>query len=144
MSKEGFETFEHGADLGIRGWAPTLEGAFCECARAMFSQMIEGDIPSFEKFSICSQLEVEEEDLVSLLILWLNSLLAEADIRRAFFWDFDIYIFQWSHRYKLKGWSQGVSREQVKGGVEVKGATYTQARVEKTSRGWIAQCVIDL
>ncbi len=144
MLKEGFETFEHGADIGIRGWAPTLEGAFCECARAMFSQMIEGNVPSSGEFSICSYVVGEEDDLVSLLILWLNTLLGEADIESAVFWDFDISIFTLSHLYKIKGWARGISRKEVNLGVEVKGATYTQARVEKTPRGWIAQCVIDV
>jgi SHS2 domain-containing protein len=29
-------------------------------------------------------------------------------------------------------------------GVEVKGATFTQAKVEKREEGWIVQCVVDV
>ncbi len=144
MSDEGFDTFEHGADIGIMGWAPTLEGAFCECARAMFSQMVE-ICPLLEQdHSLAVPIEVEEEDLVSLLLLWLNTLLAEADINGAFFWNFEISICRKRDSYKLEGWARGYSREGLTPGIEVKGATYTQAKVERTERGWVVQCVIDL
>ena len=67
-----FELFEHKADIGIRGRGESREKAFAECAKAMFSVMVDlKTIGSEEKFDI----EIETNDLESLLVDFLNHLL---------------------------------------------------------------------
>ena len=42
-------------------------------------------------------------------------------------------------------WGEPIDRSRHRPAVEVKGATYTQLRVEQTANGgWIAQCVVDV
>jgi len=140
--RKGYETFEHGADIGIRGFAPTLEEAFSETAKAMFSYMydINIDIPPSSISTQKIKIELEEEDLSSLLIRWLNTLLAESDINSLAFIDFQVDIKD----MHLTATAIGISNKGLPQGTEVKGATYSGAKVFKREDAWIAQCVIDV
>ncbi|MFW5931710.1 MAG: archease, partial [Desulfohalobiaceae bacterium] len=73
MGAAGFETFEHGADIGIRGWGQSLEMAFGQAAQAMFSLIR----PDLEQLRPRQEVFVQAEgfDLESLFVAWLNSLL---------------------------------------------------------------------
>ena len=50
MTGRGNETFEHTADMGVRGWGPDPGSAISEAAMAMFSLMMEldGVMPDIE------------------------------------------------------------------------------------------------
>ena len=85
-----FETFDHGADIGIRGRGKTLSEAFENGAKSMFSLLVEDlDTITSEKSVIIS---CESFDLEGLFVAWLNSLLAESDIQRLIFSDFKVKI----------------------------------------------------
>ena len=139
---KGFETFEHGADIGVRGTGMTLEEAFNNCARAMFSIMVEklDEIEPVERIKIqCSSI-----DLSGLLVAYLNNLIAEADIRKLIFKDFECSINKALN--KLNGHALGgyIPSGQDNLGIEVKGATFTLAKVEKDGKLYVAQCVVDV
>ena len=135
-----FETFEHGADMGIRGRGKTLSEAFENGAKSMFSLLVEDlDTVIPEKSVIIS---CGSFDLEGLFVAWLNSLLAESDIQRLIFSDFKVKI----QDLRLTGTAMGepfdFSRHQR--GVEVKGATFTELTVRQDGDWWIAQCVVDV
>ena len=138
--KSGWETFDHIADIGIRGIGTTLEEAFENGARALFSLMV-ADLslvrPVHKKEVNCSSY-----DLTGLFVAWINSLIALADIEQMLFSSFSVTI----NDHTLSGLAQGErwTRAVHQLGIEVKGATFTEAKVEFQDGVWIAQCVVDV
>ncbi len=143
--KPGYETFEHGADIGIRGIGKTLEEAFINAAKALFSLMVI----NLEEVRPEKRVEIkaEGESLEELFLDWLNRLLAESGIENMVFSEFDCEIETVSREaFYLEGWAAGepIDPERHELGEEVKGATYTMLKVEKVGEFWIAQCVVDV
>ncbi len=137
----GYETFEHGADIGIRGWGQTLEEAFINAAKALFSLMVsnlEEVTPEREE-----KIEAQGEDLEELFLDWLNKLLAVAGMYNLVFATFSCQILQ---GYRLKGLARGerIDPNKHELGAEVKGATYTMLKVAQQDGLWVAQCVVDV
>lgn len=135
-----YETFEHGADIGIRGWGKNVPESFENCARAMFTLEVE-NLKSV-KSDNCRTIACSSFDLESLLVAWLNALLAESDIERLIFSYFKVSVLG----NQLEGTACGETFDPVRheAGVEVKGATYTEVKVMKQGELWLAQCVVDV
>ncbi len=143
--KPGYETFEHGADIGIRGIGRSLEEAFVNAAKALFSLMVV----NLEEVRPERRVEVkaEGESLEELFLDWLNRLLAEAGMENLVFSEFDCRIHTHSQQaFSLEGWARGepIDPERHELGEEVKGATYTMLKVDKEGDFWVAQCVVDV
>jgi len=138
-----FEILEHTADAGVRGVGATLEEAFCEAARGMFSLMV--DLERVEPKEAV-EVEVQADSLEGLLVAWLGELLARRDIDRLVFSRFEARIERENGAFRLSGKAFGEPLDPVRHrpGVEVKAATYFGMRVEKEGDRWIAQCVLDL
>jgi len=140
-----YETFEHGADIGIRGYGETLEEAFSNALKALFELVVEE--VNWDNVSEEYQTEVEAraEFLDELFVIFINKCLG-------IFYDEGVILksfegkIEKNEEYTLKGVVKGEKFDPDKFGygVEVKGATFTMAKVEKTDRGWIAQCVVDV
>lgn len=138
-----FETFEHKADVGVRGIGASREEAFAECAKAMFSVMADlGKVGSEERFDI----EIETNDLESLLVDFLNHLLYLRDVNEIMFSRFNLYITESGGEWKLKGKAFGERINKKKHGIksDVKAASYHQLKVEEKNGKWLAQCVVDV
>lgn len=136
---ERFETFEHEADVGIRGYGRTMEEAFAHAAVALYSVMVQVDrITPREKRDI----EVTAPDRELLLVEWLNALLSLSDIERMVFSKFTVHI----KGSILKGaaWGEPLDRMRHEPKVEVKGATYYLLRVGEENGVFLAQCVVDV
>ncbi|MEK6815061.1 MAG: archease [Nitrospirota bacterium] len=134
-----YETFEHEADVGVRGAGATLAEAFEEGARAMFSVMFE-----IERVEPRTEIRVQcrAQDVESLFVDWLNTLLAEADIQGLALSGFSVKI----DGLALEGTGRGepIDIEKHRPTVEVKGATYTMLKVGGESGRFVAQCVVDV
>lgn len=134
-----FETFEHGADIGIRGKGKSLEEAFANGAKALFSLM-------FELSSVRPERQIEiscsAPDLDMLFLTWLNRLIALADVDNLALSEFDVTINGLELKAKAKG--EPIDPERHDPGVEVKGATFTMLTVRKENGNFIAQCVVDV
>ncbi|MEF8824496.1 MAG: archease [Desulfohalobiaceae bacterium] len=133
-----YETFDHGADIGIRGIGRTREEALIMAAKAMFSLMVD-DVESVPARSRV-EVQVEGFDAESLLLAWLNQLLAEADIGGLVFSEFSVSLSGWT----LEGTAAGSDFSGRDPGVEVKAATYNLARFSESGGVWTAQCVVDV
>ncbi len=138
------ETFEHKADMGVRGIGRSREEAFAECAKAMFEVMLE-----LESVKALEAVEVETEgnDLEGLLVEWLNELLYLKDRKEMFFSEFEVgSIGEENGKFILKGTVKGdkidLAKQNVK--VEVKAATYSGLKVEKIDGHWAAECIVDV
>ncbi len=134
-----YETFEHEADIGIRGFGSTLEEAFGNAALAVYSVMVRIDAvkPSEKRIVAASAPDIE-----LLLVEWLNALLSVSDVERMVFSRFEVKIDGTS----LTGtaWGETLDRIRHEPNVEVKGATYHMLSVKKEGGGYAAQCVVDV
>ena len=134
-----YETFEHEADIGIRGFGKSMEEAFENAAAAMYSVMVNIDrISPTEK----RELSVTAPDYELLLVEWLNALLALSDIEHIVFKRFEVKIYGTSLSGIALGEGLDHSRHEPK--VEVKGATYHMLSIVKKDSHYTAQCVVDV
>lgn len=139
-----YEQFEHQADVGIRGYGQTLEEAFENGARAMFSVMV-----NLEKVEPKKEIKIECQapNLEELFVEWLNKLLSEAGIENLMFSDFKIKeIKKNNSNYELSGLAKGeeLNLEKHEPKVEVKAATYSQLKIEKKENQYIVQTIVDV
>ncbi|MEZ0329415.1 MAG: archease [Dissulfuribacterales bacterium] len=135
-----FELFEHGADIGVRGFGKTMNQAFENAALAMFSIEV---LDIEDLVATCFwQLSCESYDQEALLTAWLNTLISYADLYRVVFCSFDVTIADCTLTARVGG----VPLNELHGekGVEVKGATFTELYVSQRDDAWIAQCVVDV
>ncbi|HAZ30945.1 TPA: archease [Candidatus Acetothermia bacterium] len=138
-----YELLDHVADAGVRGIGATLEEAFAEAARGMFSLM--ADLTQV-RAETSVQIEAQADTLEGLLVTWLGELLRERDVRGMLFSRFEARIEVEDGGWRLAGqaWGEEIAPERHRLGVEVKAATYFGVRVEKRGNDHIAQCVVDL
>jgi SHS2 domain-containing protein len=134
-----YETFEHEADIGIRGFGRTPAEAFAYAASALFSVMV--DITRVEQKEFRG-VNVTADDQEQLLIEWLNALLAVSDIERMVFSKFDVLID--GNRLVGTAWGEHFNERKHNAHVEVKGATYHMLSVHRENEGYVAQCVVDV
>lgn len=141
-----FETFEHGADIGIRGYGKNLSETFSNILKALAILLAEKidwkDIDLKKKYLI----EIEAEFLDELLVIFINKVLSLFYLEKILFFEFEGKIEGKNGKYALKGKLLGEDylHEKFGYGVEVKGATFTMADVKKEGDLWIAQCVVDV
>ena len=134
-----FETFEHEADIGIRGFGGSMKEAFENAAVALYSVMVNIDaVNPVEERTIT----VSAPDQELLLVEWLNALLATSDIERMVFSKFDVEM----EGKTLTGvaWGETLDRDRHEAKVEVKGATYHLLSVKEQDGKHTAQCVVDV
>jgi SHS2 domain-containing protein len=134
-----YETFEHEADIGIRGFGRTVEESFENAARALYSVMVEVEnVRAREKRTV----SVSAPDRELLLVEWLNALLALSDIERMVFSKFQVKI----DGVSLTGdvWGERLDHERHEPKVEVKAATLHLLSVREEEGIFIAQCVVDV
>jgi SHS2 domain-containing protein len=134
-----FETFEHEADIGIRGFGKTPEEAFTNAAAALFSVMV--DIAQVEQKEFRG-VNVTADDQEQLLVEWLNALLAVSDIERMVFSNFEVLIE--GNRLAGTAWGEHFDERKHNAQVEVKGATYHMLSVRQENGRYAAQCVVDV
>jgi SHS2 domain-containing protein len=134
-----YETFEHEADVGIRGFGSSVEEAFQNAAAALYSVMvnIQAVEPKEER-----SVTVTAPDRELLLVEWLNALLSLSDIERMVFSKFEVAM----EGAQLTGtaWGEGLDRARHEPHVEVKGATYHMLSVTEREGRYTAQCVVDV
>jgi SHS2 domain-containing protein len=137
-----FELLDHEADVGIRSWGKTVEEAFENGARAMFSVMvtIDGVAPEEE-----IKVEATADDYESLFVEWLNELLAQRDITEMVFSEFTVHIRR-NEGLHLSGTARGECLNQKKHEIrtEVKAATYFGLKSGEKDGLHFLQCVLDI
>ena len=132
--------FPHQADMGVRGVGPTLAAAFEQTALAMIAVVTD---PFGVNASEAVDIACEAPDDELLLVDWLNALILEMAARGLLFGRFDVRVE--NHRLNATAWGERVDAARHQPAVEIKGATYTELKVEQDAAGqWLAQCVIDV
>lgn len=140
MSGAHWEHFAHGADIGVRGIAPSLNGAFEQGALALTAVITD---PAAVAPARPVEVACEAPDPEMLFVDWLNALVFEMATRDMLFSRFEVVIE--GDRLAGRLWGEPVSVARHSPAVEVKGATYTALRVAQVPKGqWLAQCVVDV
>jgi tRNA nucleotidyltransferase (CCA-adding enzyme) len=89
------------------------------------------------------EIRCEAPDDELLLGDWLNALILEMAARHMLFSRFAVSLNR--HRLHATAWGEAVDPQKHQPAVEVKGATYTELKVEQGESGqWLAQCVVDV
>jgi tRNA nucleotidyltransferase (CCA-adding enzyme) len=134
-----WEHYAHGADVGVRGRAPTKAQAFEQAALALTAVLVD---PARVRAHEAVDMTCEAPDDELLLAEWLNALVYEMATRRMLFSRFAVRID--GARLAARAWGEPVDPARHQPAVEVKGATYTTLRVAPESGGWVAQTVLDV
>ena len=133
-----WEHYEHGADIGVRGFGATPEEAFEHAAFGLTNVISDVEVAPAEKIDI----RCEAPDIELLFAEWLNALIYEMSIRKMLFSRFAVKIE--GERLSAEVWGEPVDVARHRPAVEVKGATYTTLRVAREGEGWVAQTVVDV
>jgi SHS2 domain-containing protein len=137
---ERWEHFDHGADIGVRGYGATKAAAFEQAALALTAVIAD---PALVEARETVPIACESDDDELLLAAWLNAIVTEMAIRRMLFGRFRVDL----RGRQLTGAAIGepLSPLRHRPAVEVKGATYTSLRVARSpDGGWLAQTVVDV
>jgi SHS2 domain-containing protein len=137
----GWEHFEHGADMGVRGIGRTQAEAFEQAAIALTAILCDPAIvrPTTEVRIHCANVDRE-----ILLADWLNAVVYEMATRQMVFSRFHVEIVDDGSLVATAG-GEPVDVTRHSPAVEVKGATLTELAVKQRDDGlWAAQCVVDV
>ena len=135
-----WEHFEHGADIGIRGIAPTLEQAFEQTAMAMTAVITNPDQVSADK-AVSIRCQAPDNEL--LLLDWINELVYEMAVQGVLFKRYQVDIND--GKLSATAFGETVDRQKHQPAVEIKGATFTELHVYQQPDGsWVAQCIVDV
>ncbi len=138
-ARTGWQHFPHEADVGVRGFGPTIEAAFEQAACALTAVVSDVDIKATTDIDI----ECEAPDHELLFVEWLNAIIYEMSVRRMLFSHFVVRID--GSRLHGKLWGERVDVKRHAPACEPKGATYTALRVAQDADGtWSAACVVDV
>ena len=134
-----FEFIDHTADVGIRVEAPTLEDLF-ETAGLAFTEVVT----SAESLdcSVERRFKLEEDNIETLLVSWLQELLYLLDTEELVFARFQVKLHDCSLEATAWGEVFDPDRHMIK--TEIKAVTYHQLEVAESDQGWQAQVILDI
>ncbi|MDQ7801047.1 MAG: archease [Armatimonadota bacterium] len=134
------EVLEHTAEVGLRARAGALESLLEDLAAGLFSLITD---PQTVQEREAWQVEVQADDLTALAVEWLNELL--------FLHARDGMLARRCTVHEVGGgrlratvWGERFDPGRHPRGIEVKSATYHQARVEPSAGGWTAVVYLDV
>jgi SHS2 domain-containing protein len=139
-SKTFWEHFPHDADVGVRGFGPTVATAFEQAALALTSVITDLDSIRTER---TVEVHCQAPDIELLLVDWLNALIYEMATRQMLFSEFHVRIDGTVLHGQVIGEKIDVLRH--KPAAEIKGATFSELEVAQAADGiWHAQCIVDV
>jgi SHS2 domain-containing protein len=138
-ARGSFEFIDHTADAGIKVEAPTLEDLF-EIAGLAFTETVT----SVDSVScrVERRFKLQEDDLETLLVSWLQELLYLLDTEDLVFGRFQVKIHDLSLEATAWGEPFDPSIHTIK--TEIKAVTYHQLKVAKSDQGWQAEVIFDI
>ncbi|MCS7199214.1 MAG: archease [Caldimicrobium sp.] len=141
-----YETFEHMADVGIRGYGNTPEEALSNLLKALATLLVEDSSFLEERPLFEVELTQSAEFLDELLVNFVNQVLSLTYLENKIFYEFKGELKAEEGRYLLVGKILGVPFDPTRYGygVEVKGATFTLSKFQREDSQFVAQCVVDV
>jgi len=134
-----YRVFEHTADVGIEAYGHTLEEAFENAAKGMFSIITNGSkIDSKEKRVVQLAVDSDEEQL---LVDWLSELLYINDVEGLVFGEFKVSI---GNELVGEAWGEKYDREKHGYGTEIKAVTYHMLQIKRNKKGFQIRVLFDI
>jgi SHS2 domain-containing protein len=134
-----FEFIDHTADVGIRVESSTLEDLF-EIAGLAFSETVTRvDSVSCR---VERRFKLQEDDLETLLVSWLQELLYLLDTEDLVFGRFQVKLQDCS--LEATAWGEPFDPNIHTMKTEIKAVTYHQLEVARSELGWQAQVIFDI
>jgi tRNA nucleotidyltransferase (CCA-adding enzyme) len=92
-AREGYEATPHTAEVGLRAWGPTFEGALEQLARGLVSLIVDpdtmgGDGDPEETMALTAT----GHDREDLAVAWLNEILGRIDAEQVVLRDFAVTV----------------------------------------------------
>ena len=139
-SRDGWETFEHEADVGLLIRAADGSGVFVQAGLALFELVCE--LERVEERG-AYELAGEADGVESLLVDWLNDLIylfqGEGVVCRRFTFD------AWSETsYRARAYGEPADPERHDPRDLVKAATYHRLSVRRVPDGFEARVILDV
>jgi SHS2 domain-containing protein len=134
-----WEHFEHGADIGVRGFGASEAEAFEQAGLALTAVIAD---PAAVAPAQTVPIECDAPDRELLFADWLNRIVYEMATRGMLFGEFRVRLDGTHLHGEARGEPIDLARHRP--GVEVKGATYTELRVARDDGQWVAQTVVDV
>jgi SHS2 domain-containing protein len=136
-----WEHFSHQADIGVRGLGSTMGEAFEQAALAMTAVITP---PEAVRCLRHVTIRCQAPDAELLFADWLNALIYEMADHRLLFGRYSVAIT--GDCLTGEAWGEIVDRARHRPTVEIKGATYTELKVDRRpdGQGWFAQAVLDV
>jgi SHS2 domain-containing protein len=139
MSSARFELVEHTADVGIRGWAPTLPELFRVMARGLFAVIVD---PASVEPRNERRFHLEAGSPEDLLHEWLEELNSLHQIRNELYGRFEPHLAGNRLEALVAGEPIDFLRHDLR--VEVKAVTWHELRIERTIEGYEAFVLLDI
>lgn len=136
----GFELFDHTADVGVRAFAPTLEGLIVPAAQGLYAAVGEitlGDAADELEF------EAEGESAAELLRDYLTELLFAFESRRLAAAAHKVADFH-DRRLKVTAALHRVDPKRSSFYREVKAVTYHELSIRRVEGGVEARYIVDI
>ena len=134
-----FQFIDHTADAGILVKAPTLEGMF-ETAALGFNELITR-VDSLNCL-IQRQFRLQEDDIETLLVSWLQELLYLLDTEGLIFGRFQVNLKDLA--LEATAWGEIFDAEIHTMKTEIKAVTYHLLEVVEADQCWKAQVIFDI
>lgn len=142
--KKRFEFLEHTADVYIAAYGRSLKEAFENAALAMFETMTDTvDV----KRECEDTVEVEGEDLESLLYNWLESLLVKFEVENILYSGFNILSIERDNgklKLKAKIYGEPFNPDKHKQKVGIKAVTYHRMEIVEGPEKVTVKFILDI
>ncbi|PMQ01577.1 MAG: protein archease [Dictyoglomus sp. NZ13-RE01] len=137
---KNYELLDHTADIGIITYGATKEEAFENSAKAMFDLIVPlEEIQEKTRFDI----EVDAEDLESLLVTWLNELLYVFEVKGLIFCKFKVTLIG-NEQLISNCYGEKFDPKRHTLQREIKAVTYNLLKIENQNGKWCVQVVFDI
>ncbi|MHA1230611.1 MAG: archease [Candidatus Helarchaeota archaeon] len=139
----GYKFLDHKSDVYIEACGNNLSEAFEQAGMAIYDTMTDlGSIDPKKKYEI----ELESEDIKSLLYDYLDELLFIFDTTALLFRKIKIIIERKDGKVKLKGvlWGEEYNSDKHISKVGIKAATYSLMEIIEKDKGVCLRFVMDI
>lgn len=138
--KKKFEVIDHTADIGIIAYGSDYNELFVNAAMGVVSLMVDADSVEINAHK---SIQLEETDIISLLVKWLNEIIYEFEVERILYKDFSVVLKGDS---AMQATCYGERYDPKKHILlrEIKAATYHDLRIEKFNNLYMARVIFDI
>lgn len=136
----GYEVFEHTADIGLRVRGKDPQDLFKNAGLAIFRISSRKQFTK-DKTRASINIKINSDNLESLFVDWLNELLSLSAAGGLIFHNIKINKLT---ENSIEAVATGSAISNYKINTEIKAATYHQLKVGQTPTGWLAEVILDV